>query len=418
MLNDAAIKIDLFDPQTQEDWYPTYAWLREHRPVYQIPGTLLFVLTRYEDIAAVVRNSELFSNQAELHGGEPLLLHAEARNIYQERGWPRAFPLAVDPPDHRKYRALVDPLLIGDRLKTVQPMIQQLVHELIDGLQEQGEVEFVEAFAVPLPVTVIGRILGFPEEDTAQLRVWSAAWAAPFARGLTKEQEISVAELGVEFQHYIKSHIDDRRRTPRDDVITHLVQVRFDGGRALSDGEIIQMLDHLYIGGNETTAFALASGMWLMLREPRIYEQLKADPGKVRNFVEEVLRLESPTQGLYRTATRDTEIRGVAIPKGATIHIRFGAANRDAAMFADPDRLDLDRANAMRHLAFSQAEHHCPGFSLSKLEQLIAFKALIDRLPNLRFTPGKNDFKHLPGFVLRALRELHLSFDATPAAGR
>lgn len=416
MLNDAAtMEIDLFDPRTQEDWYPAYAWLREHRPVYQIPGTQLFVLTRYEDIVAVVRNSDLFSNQAELHGGEPLLLHAEARSIYQERGWPRSFPLAVDPPDHRKYRSLVDPLLIGDRLKTLQPMIKRLVHELIDGMQDRGEVEFVEAFAVPLPVAVIGTVLGFPHEDTAQLRVWSAAWAAPFARGLTKEQEISVAEKGVEFQHYIKSHIDDRRRTPRDDVISHLVQVRFDGGRALSDGEIIQMLDHLYIGGNETTTFALASGMWLMLREPRIYQQLKADPSKVRTFVEEVLRLESPTQGLYRTATRDTEIRGVEIPKGATIHMRFGAANRDADVFADPDRLDLDRPNASRHLAFSQAEHHCPGFSLSKLEQSLAFQALIDRLPNLRLTPGQNDFQHLPGFVLRALRELHLSFDVTTA---
>jgi cytochrome P450 len=415
MLNDAAMEVDLFDPRTQEDWYPTYAWLRENQPVYQIPGTRLYVLTRYEDIAAVVRNSELFSNQAELHGGEPLLLHAEARSIYQERGWARAFPLAVDPPNHRKYRSLVDPLLMGERLRTLQPMIKQLVHELIDGLQERGEIEFIEAFAIPLPVAVIGKILGFPQEDTAQLRIWSAAWAAPFARGLTREQEISVAELGVEFQHYIKSHIDDRRRTPRDDVISHLVQVRLDG-RPLADGEIIQMIDHLYIGGNETTTFALTSGMWLMLREPRVYEQLKAEPGKLRTFVEEVLRLESPTQGLYRTATRDTEIRGVPIPQGATIHIRFGAGNRDADVFADPDRLDLDRQNASRHLAFSQSEHHCPGFSLSKLEQFLSFQALIERLPNLRFTSGRNDFKHLPGFVLRSLRELNLSFDATVAA--
>lgn len=410
MTTTADAEIDLFDPQTQENWYPAYAWLREHRPVYQIPGTQIFVLSRYDDIVAVVRDSELFSNQAELHGGEPLLLHAEARRIYEERGWPRAFPLSVDPPEHRKFRSLVDPLFMGQQLRALQPMIDGAVHALIDRLQGQDEVEFIEAFAVPLPTAVISTMLGFPAEDIPRLHVWSAAWAAPFARGLTLEQEIRVAELGVEFQHYIKSHIDERRKHPRNDIVTHLAQARLDG-RPLEDGEIIQMLDHLYIGGNETTAYALASGMWLMLREPEVYAELKAAPNKIPVFVEEVLRLESPTQGLYRTTTRDTEIRGVAIPKGATIHMRFGAANRDEAMFKDPDRLDLDRPNAARHLAFSQAQHHCPGFNLSKLEQVIAFRALIERLPNLRLTPGKNDFRHLPGFVLRALDKLHLSFD-------
>ena len=130
-------------------------------------------------------------------------------------------------------------------------------------------------------------------------------------------------------------------------------------------------------------------------------------------FVEEVLRLESPTQGLYRTVTRDTEIRGVAVPKGATVHLRFAAANRDAAVFKDPECLDLARPNAIRHMAFSQGEHHCPGAGLSRLEQNIAFTALIERLPNLRLTPGGNDFEHLPGFVLRALKSLSVSFDAT-----
>jgi cytochrome P450 len=150
--------------------------------------------------------------------------------------------------------------------------------------------------------------------------------------------------------------------------------------------------------------------MWLMLREPAIYERLRSDPAKIRVFVEEGLRLESPTQGLYRTVTRDTEIRGVALPKGSTVHMRFAAANRDETVFNDPDRLDLDRPNAIRHMAFSQAEHHCPGAGLSRLEQNIAFAALIEQLPKLRLTPGKNSFQHLPGFVLRALRSLHLSF--------
>mgnify|MGYP003897036981 CR=1 FL=1 len=125
-----------------------------------------------------------------------------------------------------------------------------------------------------------------------------------------------------------------------------------------------------------------------------------------------MLRFESPTQGLYRIATRDTEIRGVPIPKGSTVHIRFGAANRDGDVFKCPDQLDIDRENAGKHLAFSQGEHHCPGGPLARMELVIAFERLIARLPNLRLTPGRNDFQHYPGFVLRGLKELYLSFDA------
>ncbi len=405
------LDVDLFAPETQEDWYPAYAKLQTEAPVYQLPNSNVFVLSRYEDIMAVLRDNERFSNQAELHGGEPLLRYPEARRIYEERGWPKSFPLSVDPPEHRKYRRLIDHFFLGERLRQLRPMIESITNELIDSFAASGEIEFVSAFAEPLPVNVICRLMGFPLEDKPQLRIWSAAWAAPFARNLTLEQEIWVAEKGVEFQQYIKSHIDARRKAPQEDIISHLVQAKFDGERPLTDSEIISMVDHMFIGGNETTTYALASGMWLMLREPEIYAALRADPSKIRTFIEEGLRLESPTQGLYRTATADTEIRGVHIPKGATIHMRFAAANRDPAMFPNPDRVDLCRRNAAQHLAFSQAEHHCPGFSLSKLEQSIAFTALLDRLPTLRFTPGKNDFRHLPGFVLRALKELHLSFD-------
>ncbi|MET0545985.1 MAG: cytochrome P450, partial [Caulobacterales bacterium] len=369
---------DLFGPDANKTWYRTYRELQDQAPVYKVPDLNMFVLTRYDDIAAVVRDNDTFSNEAEKHGGEPLLLHPEARAIYAEKGWPKTFPLALDPPNHKKYRQLVDPFFQPAFLEKARPVITALTNELIDGFAGEGEIEFVGAFANPLPTTVITVLLGLPVSDIPQLKVWSAAWAAPFARGLSLEQEIWVAEQGVEFQQYLKGHIDERRKAPRDDMITRLVQSEVDG-RELSDGELVSIIDHLYIGGNETTAFSLASGMWLMLREPAIYERLKTDKAKVRTFVEEVLRLESPTQGLYRTATRDTEIRGVFVPKGATVHLRFAAANRDEAVFKDSERLDLDRPNAIRHMAFSQADHHCPGANLSRLEQHIAFAALIER---------------------------------------
>lgn len=407
---------DLFGPEANKRWYQTYHELRERAPVYRVPETTLFVLTRYDDIAMVVRDSDRFSNEADKHGGEPLLLCPEARAIYDERGWTKAFPLAQDPPEHKRYRALVNGFFVGARLEQSRALIERHVHRLIDRIMGEGEIEFIDAFAEPLPAAVISELLGLPAEDHALLKQWSFAWALPFARGLSREQEIWVAEQGVEFQHYLKGHVDQRRADGGTDIIADLAAARVDD-RPLSDGEIVSIIDHLYIGGNETTAFALASGMWMMLREPDIYHALRADRRLIKGFVEEVLRLESPTQGLYRTATRETEIRGVTIPKGATLHLRFAAANRDPEVFEDPDSIKVDRSNAMRHMAFSQAEHHCPGSGLSRLELQIAFEVLIDRLPNLALAEGKNDFEHQPGFVLRALKALHLTFDpATTAA--
>lgn len=411
--------IDLFDPETQEDWYPAYRVLLEERPVYQIPGTSTYVISRYQDILTVVRDTKTFSNEPEKHGGERLIQHAEARQYYIDHGLGkecqrgRFTPLGIDPPEHRKYRALTDRYFQGRSLTEARPLIENVIESLIDGFASNGEVEFVKEFAEPLPVTIITVMLGFPLEDVAQLRQWSAAWAAPFARGLTLEQEMDVARKGVEFQDYIKNLIDQRRKKPKDDIITYLTQAKFDNTRPLTDHEIASMVDHLYIGGNETTTFALTSGMWLMLREPEIYRALLADPSKLPTFIEENLRLESPTQGLYRVVTQDTEIAGVPISKGSTVHIRFGAANRDQRVFECPEALNLERKNAGRHLAFSQGEHTCPGAGLSRLEQLIAFQRLLARLPNLRLTPHENDFRHHPGFILRALKKLHLSFDPT-----
>ncbi|WP_242128020.1 cytochrome P450 [Sphingobium sp. Sx8-8] len=405
---------DLFGPEANKTWFETYRQLRERAPVYHVPGTSLYILTRYDDIARVVRNSEHFSNQADRHGGEPLLLCPEANSIYRERGWPKAFPLSVDPPEHKRFRALVNHFFTGARLEASRPLIERHVHRLIDALPASGEVEFIAAFAEPLPAAVITDLLGLPHEDHADLKRWSFAWALPFARGLSREQEIWVAEQGVEFQHYLKRHIDARRADPREDIIAELAHAELDD-RPLDDGEIISMIDHLYIGGNETTAFALASALWLMLRDPSVHDALRADPSRIKGFVEEVLRLESPTQGLYRTATRDTEIGGVPIPRGATIHMRFAAANRDPDVFHEPDCIRFDRPNAMRHMAFSQAEHHCPGSGLSRLEMQIAIEAIITRLANLHLAEGRNSFEHHPGFVLRALKELHIGYDEVTA---
>lgn len=405
-------EVNLFDPATQEDWYPTYDLLREEAPIWRMPGTDTYVLTRYEDVNHVLRRTDTFLRGAdERTPGRGMSSRTSA--IYAEGGWPRLTPLALDPPVHRRYREIADPFFSVQGAERQRELITGIVDDLLDGIEPRGEMEYVTDFAIPLPVRVITTMMGFRIEDIAQLKVWSEAWVLPFRGQLTEEEEIYAGEKGVEFQHHIHATIQAKRKQPDDSVISFFAnEARFSGKRPLTDAEIIGMADHLYIGGNETTTFALTSGLWLLLSDPSVHAAVLADRGRVRNFVEEVLRLESPTMGMVRHTARETEIAGVTIPEGSSIHLRYAAANRDPRMFDDPARLNLDRANASRHMAFSIGETHCPGAGLSRLEQNIAIERILDRLPNVRLAPGRNDFTHHPNVTLRAMKQLWVEFDS------
>lgn len=401
--------IDLYAPETQENWYPTYQKLRDENPVYQMPGSKIFVISRYQDVLHVLRHQEIFRT------GTTAARSSQSTEIYKNTGWERITPLSVNPPEHRQYRDLVDHHFDASGSLRWLSFIESTVHELIDefagpGISASGKTEFVQAFAIPLPVRAITRILGFPASDIPQLKEWSTAWVLPFSGPLTAEQDNWVATKVVEFQHYINHAIEEKRINPGDDVISDLTTAMYNDERLLTNHEIITIVDHLYIGGNETTTFAITSALWILLRQPGLYDTVYNDRSLVEQFLEESMRLESPTQGLYRSVAADTEIAGVTIPAGSTVHIRYAAANRDDSIFPNADQVDLTRSNTKRHMAFSLGEHHCPGSGLSRLEQKTALNVVLDRLPHLRLAPDTNDFTHMPGFVLRALNELHLEW--------
>ena len=401
----ATSKIDLYDPATQEDWYPTYARLREEAPVYRVPGTAMYVVSRYDDVLNVLRHQETFPT------GVNTSRTTVAREVYETKGWPRITPLSVNPPDHRHYRALVDGFFDGRGSLRWKPFVAATIDELIDGFASDGSVELVERMALPLPVRVITHILGFPAADIPRLKAWSSAWVLPFSGPLTEEQEVWVAEQVVEFHHYISDHIQLKRSDPGDDVLSALTTATYAGERPLTDHEIITIIDHLYIGGNETTTFALTSGMWILLREPGLYERLLADPDRhVEQFVEEVLRLESPTQGLFRAVARDTEIAGVPIPQGSIVMARFGAANHDAGKFACPHAFDVGRDNASQHLAFGAGQHFCLGALLAKQEMVSGFNAILRRMDDIALARPLPTPAHEPSFFLRPLKELPIRF--------
>lgn len=399
--------VDLFDPATQQEWYTAYDRLRAEAPLFRIPGSTTYVVTRYADVLHVLRHQDVFPSGTGLTGRS-----SPATAVYAARGWQRLAPLGVNPPEHRHYRALVDrffDLAGAERYRSrIQGVIDDLLDEMVRGCG--GEADYMQAFALPLPVRMITSILGFPASDIDRLKAWSSAWVLPFSGALTEEQEVWVAQQVVEFQAYIQEWIDAKRADPGDDILTSLTVARYGDERPLTDPEIISIIDHLYIGGNETTTFALTSALWILLREPGLYEQVLSNRSLIEPFVEEALRLESPTQGLYRRVARDTELAGVALPAGSTVHIRYAAANRDPAMFPHPECVDLQRPNARRHMAFSLGEHHCPGEGLSRLEQRMALTSVLNRLPGLRLADS-NDFAHEPGFVLRALTRLDIEWD-------
>lgn len=413
-----ASEIDFMDPAVQENWFEAYDLIREASPAYYMPQLGMYVLTRYDDIEYVLKRPLQFSSGQDVQDTEPLIKFDASSKLYEETGWPRFTPLGENPPMHANYRALVDPALTAAAIKSKEAFVRAAIDELIDGWIDEGAIPFIEKFAEPLPMIVISELLGFPRMDLPQLKIWSGAWVLPFSRGLTEEQELEAVRLHVELQHYIFETMAHKRQHPGDDIITRLLNIEVEDAalgakRPLTDSEIIGITDHLLIGGNETTAFALSNGLWILFRNPETYAALEASPDKIKNFVEEVLRIESPTQGLYRFVREDCEIGGVPVPKGATLSIRYGAGNHDPRRFPDPTSPDLERKNAGRHLAFGMGEKVCPGATLSRYEQRWAWEALFTRLRNMRPTPEKNRYAHLKGIWLRALEEIHVTFDST-----
>ena len=406
-----AMRVDLFSDETQEDWYPTYQYLRDEQPVYLVPGTNEYVISRYHDIMHVLRHQKTFPTGASKRRSPA------AQQVYDRGGWERMTPLGTNPPVHRHYRDLVDHFLGGDGLDQWRPFIEQSIDVLFSEFEGDGHVEWIAQYSSKLPSRVITYMLGLPLEDLDQLRAWSSAWVLPFIRKLEPDEDVWVAEQVVEFYDYLKAAIAERRSNPGNDIITSLTQASFAGERSLTDQEIITTVDHLFIGGNETTTFAMASGLWILLREPGLYDRLAGDRTRIADFVEEVLRIESPTQGLWRAVAEDTVIDGVAIAAGSTVHLRYASANRDERVFVCPADVNLDRPNSRRHMAFSLGEHHCPGAGLTRLEQALTFEAIFDRLPNPRLSQRRNDFTHVPMFAMRSLRKLNVDFDPTAMQG-
>lgn len=412
--------VDLFAQGAQEHWYEAYDILHNEAPVHRIPGegfmpgTDAFILTRYEDISRVVKDEQRYPPALSLMIRQ--LSESPQAAVNMNTMIQSMVSLRPNPELWRTHRQeLTDPW-VGPGASRHKSMIVDVAHSLIDQWVDEEKVDFVSQFAQPLPQMVMAKVLGWPIEDLKLLKYFGDGTVKAFVYGsghrciLPTEEVRSQLEVLQEFQAYTNALIAARRSAPEEDMITFLTTVEYSPlNRKLTDAEINGIVYAMVIGGLETTQYALAEQAQLVIENHAVWQALKADKRKVRAFTEEGMRLRAPTQGLStRTTSQEEVFQGVAVPKGSFLHMRWAAANIDPLEWDDPTELKLDRKAGTRHLTFSQGARVCPGASLSRLEQVEAWNALIDRIDHFEYAQD-NTFTHQPGIML-GITKLNLAF--------
>jgi len=402
--------LDFFSPEVQECPFQVYRQLQDEAPVWQMPGTNVFVVTRYDDIRAIIRDPARFSSNfsALLNAGSS---NDEVTAIY-EQGYEMVETLLTqDPPRHRVYRNLVNKVFSNKRIEGMRDDIEATANKLIDGWIDDAEVDLLNRFCVPLPIYVIADQLGVSRSELAMIKKWSDASASRLGRLADEEQQIQNAKDIVEFQHYFADLIDQMRGNPQDNIISDLANNTIDEGRQLTKPEALGMIQQILVAGNETSTASIAGGVVLLIQNSEEQAKLRSNPDLISGAVEEILRLETPTTGMWRRATQDAQIGGVAIPEGSFLMVRFAAGNRDESVFKRGGEMRVDRDNADNHLAFGQGTHFCLGAQLARTELQVALTALLSRTENWGLVEGKNPLTHNPNVLLRGLTDLHISFD-------
>lgn len=356
----------VYDPTTaqfQRDLHVTYAMLRDAHPLYVSPEGS-YVVSRFADVWDAVHDWQTFSS-----------ICAEAEQLMPQM-------IYMDPPRHTALRSQVSRAFTPKRIAGLEPRIRDVTRRLLDDIAASGHCELVHDFAAPLPSIIMADLIGVPVEHRESFRSWTEAF-------LEVTGPHDIAERATNIYGLFGELLAERRRSPADDLMSALLAAELDGER-LSEEDVLGFCFLLLIAGNDTTTSLIGNGAELLARHPDQRAELAADPRLIPGAVEEMLRIESPTQALARTATRDVELHGVVIPDGSRVMLLWGAANLDEREFPDADRFDIHR-NALRHLGFGHGIHFCLGAYLARLESRIAFEELLARVPDFRVsgTPAR-----------------------------
>jgi len=389
-------------------------WLQEHDPVHWSEIDQLFVVTRYDDVSYVSKNQPIFTSE---HGVRP---SNPAKIGLIDEGEPR----------HGQIRGMINRGFSPRMVRNLEIAFRDITTEAIDAVADKGECDFVEAISVPLPLLLIAEMMGIRREDRERFHHWSDAMIAGDGNMDKPEIMAAAGQAFVEYSTYLKDIIEDRRRNPREDLISILVHAkdegilgRFDQNARVDDltgvdhgnlatDELVMLLTILLVAGNETTRNGISGGMQLLIEHPDQRQRLVDDPSLIPAAVEEIVRMVSPVHSFSRTATQDTEIRGVKIREGQRVLLVYPTANRDPRVFTDPDRFDIDRNPA--HLGFGIGSHFCLGANLARMEMRVAFEELLRRIPDMAYTDGGPVLR--PSSLVRSCVHMHVRF--TPESGR
>ena len=396
--------VDVTSASFKANPFPFYAQLRAQAPVF--PVTLMkqraWLITRYDDVLNVLKDERFAKDRRNAMTDEQLKKAPWVPPMFKplERNM-----LDLDSPDHTRLRALVHKAFTPRMVEKMRDQIQLLANQLLDAVEPKSSMDLMADFALPLPLTVIGQILGVPASDNAKFHHWSKVLIS----GGTNRNMIVLIPHIMAFMRYLKKLIKERRADHKDDLITALVQAK-DGNDQLSEDEILAMIIVLLIAGHETTVNLIGSGTLALLEHPDQFEMLRNEPELIKTAVEELLRYVCPVEmATERYAREDIEIAGTTIPRGELVMAVIGSANRDEHYFENPDMLDITRKNN-KHLAFGHGVHFCLGAPLARLEGQIALSTLIQRMPNLRLNIAPDQVRWRGTFVLRGLEALPVSF--------
>lgn len=405
-MSQCPVQINYPSLEGAEDPYPQYDWLRDEAPVHQIPGTLDFLVTRFDDVLQVAKDHETFSSVGSRTLYNPFTETGDGKETQSL--------IEADPPDHRTKRDLCGNAFKPRQLRGREQMIENLCHELIDRIGSVEKFDFVAAYAEPLPLLVLTEMMGFSRDDL----VWLDGWSRVDNGGLSflppevqEQQKVSAHGATEKLTQAILRLAND----PGDDELSLIIKRQVERDGHLDLDYVRDNAVTLIRGGVITTAHLISMAMLKLLEKPGWLQRVRDEPSTIPNVVEETLRLESPVQWAPRRVMRSTVVGGVPIPEGARVLIMLGAANRDSGEFADADAFAPDRHNVKSQIAFGVGPHFCLGAPLARLEARIAFETFLRRAPDIRLSPGQ-DITHSASAQFRGLNTLWI--DVAPLEPR
>jgi cytochrome P450 len=402
-------KYDLYSERFREQTYETFAQMRAEDPVFCQPGidgeTMLWFVTRYDDAVAVLLDDERFVRDPAL-ALTPEELEALHGDMPEALAFIDRHMLNKDGAEHRRLRKLVTKAFTPRMVEQLRPRIEEITEELIDAVEPRGEMDLIDDFAFPLPITVIAELLGIPVADRDSFRRWSNAIMTP---ALIPEDVEQFKVMIGEFVAYLRELFERRRSTPGGDLVSALLQID-EGGDTLSEEELSSMVSLLIIAGHETTVGLIGNAVLALLQHPEHRAELEREPARISHAIEELLRFDGPVERtLSRWAATDVELGGQTIRRGEGVIVILGSADRDTSRFPDPDTLDFGRED-VKHIAFGRGSHYCLGAPLARLEAEVALTTLLRRLPCLRLAMPEEELYWRPVPLFRSLASLRVAW--------